>query len=304
MLNHIIVRNSSARQARPTPLLRATLAAALAVTLTSCLHMTARAGTPQCNLDNGEERTVTRVIDGETMVVDGGSEVRLAGALAPQALDRLVTGKTVTLAFAGRRTDRYGRLLAHAFAAEPGDAGKARPRVWVQGEMLRQGLARAYALEATAQCLAELISHEAVARQAGAGMWTEAAYAIRHATEVAPLLRVTGTYQIVEGRVRATGDVRGTMYLNFGEDYRQDFTVVIRPAARRALTTAGAAPDALDGAVVRVRGWIERRGGPLIEVLHHGMIEVIEPKPAATAGEPHTKDPASPRRSRRRPDPR
>ena len=87
------------------------------------------AGALPCELEFGPARSVVKVIDGETLALDGGSEVRLIGALAPRALDgaapeaawpleteakaaleRLVLGKSVELGMAGRRTDRNVRL--------------------------------------------------------------------------------------------------------------------------------------------------------------------------------------------------
>ncbi len=298
-------------QARVTT---AGLVAFIGMTLAVILTSTASAS---CALEGNEERTVTRVIDGETMVLDGGTEVRLVGALAPQpfdtaggatewpiadaaraALDALVTGRPVTLSFSGRRSDRYGRLLAHVFAPAPGEAPAVTTRTWVQGEMLKRGFARAYALDAETQCVAELIAHEQVAREGSLGLWSEPAYAVRDAAEFIPLTRLAGTYQIVEGRVRAVGDVRGSTYLNFGDDYRQDFTVVIRPAARRVLATGNLKVETLTGAVVRVRGWIERKGGPLIEIAHPGTLEWVAA--AQTAPAPSESSGQAPRRRARR----
>ncbi len=246
-----------------------------------------------CDLEAGEARTVTRVIDGDTLQVDGGSEVRLVGALAPRAFDaaaafadwplaersrleleRLVLGRGVTLAFAGRRTDRYGRLLAHAFVA--GGESASAP-AWVQGAMLKLGMARAYAIEGGAHCLAELIAHEAVARESAVGLWAETAYAVRGADDVGALLRATGTFQVVEGTAVRVQELRGTTYINFGEDQRQDFTIVIRDRVRRVATAAGITPEALTGRRVRVRGWIERRGGPMIEAHDPAVIELLGP---------------------------
>ena len=258
------------------------------------------------------------MVDGETLLLDGGSEARLVGALAPRAydaagafldwpladraraeLERLVQGRSVRVAFAGRRTDRYGRLLVHAFVADPEGGAERR---WVQGEMLRTGMARAYGLDGNALCLAELIAHEAIARDAAAGLWAEAAYAVRAAEDVRTLLRLAGTFQVVEGTVVRVSDVRGTIYVNFGEDWRQDFTVVMRGQARRTMAATGLAPDSLSGRKVRVRGWVERRGGPLIEVHHTATIEVLtaeETAGATIAGRERSDGEASPRRRNR-----
>jgi endonuclease YncB( thermonuclease family) len=258
----------------------------------------------ECTLEPGEDRTVTQVVDGETLAVDGGTHVRLIGALAPRpydtagdtshwplaeqsrnALEQLVAGRGVRLAFAGRRTDRHGRLLAHVFVG--GDAD----RTWVQGEMLKRGLARAYGLEGSTQCLTELIAHEAIARRTGAGLWAETIYAVRTADDIATLQRLAGTFQIVEGRVVAVSSMRGSTYVNFGTDWRQDFTVLIRSAGKHV--PAEMLSDALPGQRIRVRGWVERRGGPMIAINHPAEIELLHDEKAVKPTD---------RRTRRRTD--
>ena len=268
-----------------------------------------------CALKDGVSRSVLRILDGETLLIDGGAEVRLIGALAPRAADAaapaedvpadgwplagkakssledLVQGRSIELGFAERRSDRYGRLLAHVFVRDGGE------QKWVQGEMLRRGLARAYGLEGSTACLAELIAHERVARETATGLWAEAAYVVRGAEDVDTLMMLRGTFQVVEGKVRAVSDVRGTTYINFGEDFRQDFTVMLQTRARRTLVTAGLDTKALDQRRIRVRGWIERRGGPLIAIHHASEIEVL----ADVAEPPEMPDPPQRRARSRRP---
>jgi endonuclease YncB( thermonuclease family) len=269
---------------------------------------------PRCELDNGEARSVARIIDGETLLVDGGTEVRLIGALAPRAFDaasstdgwplaelaratleKLVAGQAVSLVVAGRRVDRYGRLLAHVLV----NAGSAdQAPLWVQGEMLKRGLARAYALDGSTRCLAELIAHESVARDKAAGLWAEPAYAVRGADDTTALMRLAGTFQVIEGTALRVGPVRGSLYVNFGEDWRQDFTLLIRDRAVRAAIASGLDAALLTGRRIRVRGWVERRGGPLIEVVHPAAIEVLADAAGAQASAAPT---ASRRRARRKP---
>ena len=68
----------------------------------------------------------------------------------------------------------------------------------------------------------------------------------------------------------------GRIYLDFGSDWRSDFTVVVPPRL------AGKTPEdiakilSLRGARVRVRGWIERRYGPAIEVRDLAEIERLD----------------------------
>lgn len=238
-------------------------------------------------------RTVTRVVDGETFAFDDGTEVRLVGALSPraadagaeagawpaeiaakQALETLVLGRTVELGFAGRRSDRYGRLLGQAFVRTD-----AAP-VWIQGRLLEQGHARAYSLPESTACVAELLDHERTGRSAGLGLWAVETYAVRAAERTADLLRLRSTFQIVEGRVETVSDNRGRVFVNFGRDWRHDFTIAMRPPVSRGLQDVGKAPKALEGRLVRVRGWIEARGGPFIELHDYKQIEIL-PEAAA-----------------------
>lgn len=76
----------------------------------------------------GEKTVVTRVIDGDTIVIQGGKTVRLLGIdadeknypcyeAAKERLRELVLGKEVVLEASESDTDRYGRLLRYVFAA-------------------------------------------------------------------------------------------------------------------------------------------------------------------------------------------
>jgi endonuclease YncB( thermonuclease family) len=109
---------------------------------------------------------VVRVIDAETIALDDGTEVRLIGALPSQgpdpasdrpaiaALEDAVRGRSVELRYAGRRSDRYGRRLAQTFAID-GDA-----KVWLQGQLVEGGHARAYALPGNEACLKDLLKKD------------------------------------------------------------------------------------------------------------------------------------------------
>ena len=97
---------------------------------------------------------VSRVVDGDTLVLENGSQVRLVGIQAPKlplgrrnlptwplahevkaALAALTLKKPLVLTYTGRRIDRHGRLLAHLSDAD----GR-----WIQGVLLARGMARVY----------------------------------------------------------------------------------------------------------------------------------------------------------------
>jgi len=74
--------------------------------------------------------------------------------------------------------------------------------------------------------------------------------------------------------VRESG---ATIYVNFGRRWSEDFTVTILKRSERRFAAAGLDVQRLAGRRVRVRGWIEERGGaggsPWIEVAHPEQIE-------------------------------
>ena len=278
--------------------------AAFAVAATAPTQSPAFGATPCLGLEPGPTHSVTRVLDGETVVLDDTRQLRLIGALAPRALDAdaepgawpmegaatealraLVLGRSVELRFSGERSDRYGRLQAHAFLIE--DAA----RRWVQGALLEQGHARAYALAGDRGCAENLLAAERPAREARRGLWAAAAYRVRPAQRAsADLMRLRTTFQIVEGRIVRVGLTRGSIYLNFHRDWRRGFSVSLRRNDSALLGAYAANPKSLEGRIVRVRGWIERRGGaPVIDMSAGGLIEVLEtPARPDTADRPHS----------------
>ena len=82
--------------------------------------------------------------------------------------------------------------------------------------------------------------------------------------------------QIVEGRVVDAATVRGTTYLNFGTDWRSDFTFRIESNARRAFKRVGVDLASLTGVRVRGRGWVFPLNGPMIDLTHPEALEVLE----------------------------
>lgn len=271
--------------------------AAVAAFLTAGLSAAAfSAESSACaRLNAGPVRSVSRVIDGETIALDDGSEVRLIGALAPRGFDiglqpgtwpvemrttgalrDLVLGKSIELKFDAARFDRYGRLQAHAFLIE------GEQRRWVQHYLVSRGHARAYALPGNDACIGELMSGESAAREAGLGLWAEAAYQVRSASTPADLIAYRTTFQLVEGRVVRVAATRGRIYLNFEHNRREAFSASLRRDDRQLLGSFADNTKALEGRRLRVRGWIDVRDGPRIDLSAGGSIEVIADPPVET----------------------
>jgi endonuclease YncB( thermonuclease family) len=242
-------------------------------------------------LEPGGHAAVVEVVDGDTLVLDDGREVRLVGIQAPKlplgrpgfvawplaeaardALAELATGRSVSLGYGGSQIDRHGRALAHLHVMDGPQAG-----LWLQGEMLARGLARVYSFADNRALVAEMLALEQAARQARRGIWTDPWYRMLTPGDLErELFPVLGSFQIVEGRVLDAAVVRKRGYLNFGEDWKTDFTVAIDPAALRLFEASGLDLDAYQGRRIRVRGWIKSFNGPMIEATHPEQIEVLE----------------------------
>jgi hypothetical protein len=191
------------------------------------------------------------------------------GPEAKRALEALVLGKRLQLHPGATPFDRYGRILAQAYV-EPG-------ATWVQGAMLDQGMARAYSFKDNRGCVAELLAHERAARAAGRGLWALKAYAVRMADTVGAA--DAGHFVLVEGRVAGVSVFADKAYLNFGPNYRTDFTGVIGAPDLALFRAEGYDLKALRGQPVRVRGWLEMLNGPMIAISHPEQIEALGTEP-------------------------
>lgn len=247
-------------------------------------------GTKGAKLTPGEIGRVASIVDGDTLFLDSGLKVRLSASQAPKlplgrkgfkawplgteaknALFNLTHNKTVQLFYGGKDRDRYDRALAQVFLI--GEDGK--PGLWLQEDMIRRGLARVYTWPDTWQDSERLYTAEREARAEKRGIWDDEFYAIR-APEPNALAQDVDSFQLVEGIITSVAEVRGQTYLNFGSDYRTDFTIVIASKDRKRFKKAGLDPLSLEGARVRVRGWIELMNGPMIWLDHPERLEVLD----------------------------
>ena len=227
-----------------------------------------------CAFEPQGEGRVAAVVDGRSFRLDDGREVRLAGieragtdmASGRMALAALVSGRHVTLHGEDDAPDRYGRQPAFVFA----DGSETS----AQGEMLRRGEALASAEVTDKDCAAALAAAEAAARQAKLGIWTHPS-AIKNAESPGDILAGMGQFTVVEGRVLSVRQAGAVTYLNFGRNWTRDFAATISRRIIPAFESANLGPKSLENRRIRVRGYVEARGGPRIDVLRVGQIEVL-----------------------------
>jgi len=232
---------------------------------------------------------VSRVLDGDTVALDSGTHVRLLDIDTPEmardghpaqpgaqqarrALAALVEGRTITFQTARDPRDVYGRTLAHAFTPDGG---------WVNGTLVRDGLAHVYTFAGNALYAPELLAHEDAARAARRGLWAQSRWRVRDAqTCCAP--EDIGQFMLVEGVVKSAAFVRGgkggRTYLNFGDDWRRDFSVFVDKRDEKWFRAAGIRDIAAHykGRRLRVRGFLQPVNGVLVRVTHPQQLEDVK----------------------------
>ncbi len=120
------------------------------------------------------------------------------------------------------------------------------------------------------------MSRENTARRAKLGLWASPYYDLLNADSPADVLAEQGHFALVEGTVVSVRESGATIYVNFGRRWTEDFTVTISKRNERSFTTSGFEPKKLAGRRIRVRGWIEERGGPWIEATRPEQMEFTD----------------------------
>ena len=252
----------------------------VAVALPCSLLLVAAAASPAdaagCAFEPQGEGRVAAVIDARSFRLQDGREVRLAGiepvavekdhASRISALAAIVMGRDVTLRGEDDSPDRYGRQPAFVFL----DGSETS----VQDLLLTQGDALVSASVADKDCAFRLLAAETAARDAKRGTWADPA-AIKNAESPGDILTGIGRFTVVEGKVLSVRQAGATTYLNFGRSWTQGFAVTISRRATAALEITGIIVKSLENRRIRVRGWVEARSGPRIEVLRAGQIELL-----------------------------
>lgn len=133
---------------------------------------------------------VERVIDGDTIVIEGGERVRYIGMDTPEIVDprkpvqcfgresaarnrELVEGKAVRLARDISDRDKYHRLLRYVYLVDglPSEAS-AKEGTFVNLELVREGYATAFTYPPDVARANEFVAAEKEAREAKRGLWS------------------------------------------------------------------------------------------------------------------------------------
>ena len=248
--------------------------------------------------------TVALAVDGLRLTLADGRIVELSGIEIPgmnemgnaepgnfplqakQALDQLFGKDKDIILYQTRdkdtgRVNRMGHTLAHV-VQKPGN-------VWLQSYLVRQGLARVAPTLRNPEQADALYKAEQLARDEKRGIWADgSAYAVLRTTDP---INTTPRFIVAEGTVVKAAIVNNRVYLNFGDDWKKDFSVGVEPDVRRALARAGIDPLQLQGKTLRIRGWVRDYNGPFIDLETPAQIEFPDgSKPLPAPGGAFTVD--------------
>ncbi|WP_417456246.1 thermonuclease family protein [Kordiimonas sp.] len=183
---------------------------------------------------------------------------------AKKHLMEVLRDQTVTLYCEGQKTNRLGELVAHAVMPDGS---------WLQHNLVRDGHVFVFPSPTRRRGLDKLYDAELEARAGKKGLWI-----FKNLQPVAATGNSVkaGWFQIVEGVVVDAAKVRDTIFLNFGDDWRTDFTVEIPALTTRYFDRIGLDPLSLEGQHIEVRGWIDFKSGPRLLLQGPGQIRIIK----------------------------
>lgn len=226
-----------------------------------------------CSFEPQGEGRVAAIIDARSFRLEDGREVRLAGIEPVEsgtegatALSAIIAGREVTLRGPDDAPDRYGRQPAFVFVASS--------ETPVQSELLARGEALYSAAVTDQDCASLLSAAEAAGRAARQGIWADPA-AIKNTESPGDIMARIGRFTVAEGKVLSVRQAGATTYLNFGRNWTRGFAATISRRMLPAFDATGIGLKSLENRRIRVRGWVEARGGPRIELLHVGQIELL-----------------------------
>lgn len=238
---------------------------------------------------------VKSVVDGDTLRLENGYTVRLLDINTPelphenragqpmaeeakQALRAMAEGKPVAVQLGARVYDPYDRVLGHVFLNE-------KTNRWVNGGMVASGLAHVYTFPDNRVYGPELLALEDKARAQGYGLWALPRWKIRDANTCCAEADM-GRFVVVEGTVMQAARVGERTYLNFGRDWRTDFSVAIdrktekffkpkKGKGEKKTKAQAFNPNQYIGKRVRVRGIATPVNGTMVKVTHPEQIQIL-----------------------------
>lgn len=258
----------------------------------AALLLLAPPGAADPAFSDGGAIQVARIVDAETLALQDGRMLHLVDIDVPEhgtvaadakaALAALIGDRPLTVKFAGNPKDRQGRVLGELYAGD----------LWIQGELLRRGLARVAGTADNRIGLPEMLVLEREARRYRRGLWRDRDMAILPAAEAG---RGAGRFALVSGEVADVLSNSDGAALFFGADRHSGLVLTLAPDVVKLCREAGLDPVSLRGQTVLTRGYVDGTRRPTIAVTFPEQIELLSRKqkkaaPKSRPGPPATKE--------------
>jgi endonuclease YncB( thermonuclease family) len=225
--------------------------------------------------------TVEKIVKSDTVRLSNGKIFKIDNIRVPIQLDAAaikyledtLLNQKIGLYILGEdpvaRADRFGHTLAHV-VTENGN--------WIQAEMVSRGLAWVSGGPNSRDLVLPLYKYEDLARTQGLGMWSRPEFAIRDNDTIDD-----GTYnsfQVYQGKLKAIRTKGDYIFFNFGDNPQTDFSISfnkkeLKPFRLRSGNHSHT-PTEFVGHTIRIRGWIEENGGPMMVLEYPEQLEFPE----------------------------
>ncbi|MES2984528.1 MAG: thermonuclease family protein [Pseudomonadota bacterium] len=191
------------------------------------------------------ERVVAVKPDGSLTLASGGNAV-FANILLPDSkraeawLAQHVLQQEIT--FTPGEDDRYGRTQMVSPVTE---------------SMLHDGIAVIYA--SVGDVPASWQAAEQAARSAKRGLWAATDFVLTPKNAAQHI----GQFHAIDGTVTRVYEGKTASYVNFGDNWHTDFSIMLPAKIRRSMPSAPKVGDR-----VMVRGYLYEENGPMVTLLH------------------------------------
>ncbi len=243
----------------------------------------ARGPVPSCDIGVGDVVSIKQITPQFELALDDGRVLKIPG-LNPLFVRENATVAAITAELQARAKtdvvlareisplpDRWGRILAQvAFVSQSGEPEALAPIILAQGGAMVKPEGE------VAQCKDAYLAAEAQAREQAKGLWGDGSFAIYPAAVPETLEGLGGKFIIVEGKVTRYGEGQTRVFLDFGKRRGIDFSVTVLKKGLKAFARGGSDLYALVGKTVRVRGTLDTRYGPRMELFSPDAVEMVE----------------------------
>ncbi len=228
-----------------------------------------------------------QAISGDMFSVKNGDVISLADYKAPEFWPETSDYKTW---FFGHESKARLHKLIHEkplifycyskkqspFQGKVAHVSLAHTNTWLQQILIEEGFGFYYSEPNSMKETLNLRSMELVARLKKSGLWQYTNYQSLLAD---PALIKIGWFQTIHGKVLSVKQLKNKTYLNFGPDWKTDFTIEIPSGVLRKMKKTGIDPTTFQNKNVEIRGWVEWAGGPKIILSSHNNMHIVsEPK--------------------------